>query len=299
MDTMTAEHPDATPEQAELHPRTEETTSDSPPSDSFIPMATPATMGKPVAPPPDPARPLGFWATIGLSVALAIVFFIAQAVPFVIALGSSESHNHDMASILARAEELENDGQLMCWSTVASTIGTVVFLAPVLWLARRSFRQYLAIDWPPRKTLMQWLLILVAFMIVEEGFNLAVGQATIHDFMIASYETASLPLLILGISICAPFTEEIIIRGFMYRGIAASRAGAITAILLPAALWTVIHVQYESFILAQIFLFGILLGIARYRTGSTTVPIAMHAFNNFASTVQVVIAVEFFGHAAS
>jgi len=40
------------------------------------------------------------------------------------------------------------------------------------------------------------------------------------------------------------------------------------------------HIQYDWFGLAQVFLIGMLLGWVRWRSGSTTLTILMHGLNN-------------------
>lgn len=78
----------------------------------------------------------------------------------------------------------------------------------------------------------------------------------------------------------APVFEELLFRGFMYRGLAGSRAGAAGAVVLTSLAWSLIHVQYDIYWIAMIFVLGLLLGWARHRTGSTLVAIVLHAANN-------------------
>lgn len=293
---MTTEHSDSLPNDSKTPRPAQTPAGDSHPVVPGIPMAVPVRPDYAGAPSPDSTQPLGFWATIGLSAAVMLVFIVAQSVPFVTALVLKTDLNFGDPATRDEVMKLANNGQILCWCTIASTICCTVFLMLVLRVLGRSFRRYLALDIPPRRTVLRWLLILIVFMIAEESLNRALGIDTVHESMVAAYETAgSFALLLLGIAVLAPFEEELIIRGFMYRGIAASRVGVTIAIILPSVLWSVIHVQYDSFILWQVFLFGILLGIARYRTGSTTVPIILHAFNNFVATIQVAVMVEYFG----
>ena len=297
---MSTEHPDSSPDHPES-PHPPETSPTAPGSATpAIPMAVPVQLDDLATPPSDPDRPFSFWATIGLSVAVLVLLLGTQTILFVIAMIFTLDLDFNDPNMTDEIMQLAYNGQLLSWCTIVSTICCTGFFLLLLRVLGRSFRRYLALDIPPCKTILRWLLILIVFMIAEESLNHALGVDTVHEFMVTSYETAgSLVLLLIGIAIFAPFEEELIIRGFMFRGIAASRAGVIVAIVLPSALWTVIHVQYDLFILCQIFLFGILLGIARHRTKSTTVPIILHAFNNFVATIQVAIAVEYFGRTSS
>lgn len=51
-----------------------------------------------------------------------------------------------------------------------------------------------------------------------------------------------LPLLIFVVVVIAPLTEEVVFRGFMYRGL-ADRWGAAPAVLITAGLWALAHTQ--------------------------------------------------------
>ncbi len=78
----------------------------------------------------------------------------------------------------------------------------------------------------------------------------------------------------------APVSEELLFRGFGYKGLAVSRIGPFGAIVITSAIWTVIHVQYDWAVLAQVFIFGIVLGVARWQSGSIWPPMIAHALIN-------------------
>ena len=123
------------------------------------------------------------------------------------------------------------------------------------------------------------------------------GRAIVPPFVVEAYRSArdsgTLPLLFLALAVAAPVTEEIVFRGFLYRGYAASRGGPAGAILIPAALWSVMHLQYEAFFIFQIFLLGVVFGWLRWRTGSLWLTIILHAIINAASLLQTAFIVEY------
>jgi hypothetical protein len=94
-------------------------------------------------------------------------------------------------------------------------------------------------------------------------------------------------LLWVAVALAAPLFEELFFRGFLFRGLCGSALGAAGAIVVTAALWALIHVQYDGYEIASIFAFGLVLGIARHRSGSTWTPIGMHALLNFIAMTQV------------
>jgi uncharacterized protein len=83
--------------------------------------------------------------------------------------------------------------------------------------------------------------------------------------------------------------EELLVRGFLLRGWAASRLGPAGAILLTSAIWTAAHTQYDALFLIDIFSIGLLLGWIRQRSGSTLATIFLHATQNTAALIQVAI----------
>jgi membrane protease YdiL (CAAX protease family) len=100
-----------------------------------------------------------------------------------------------------------------------------------------------------------------------------------------------LPLLIvalriLAIGIIGPIAEEFAFRGLLMSALMRTRVRVYGAILITAALWAAIHMQYEIGILAILFVDGVVLGMARHYTGSIYVPIAMHIAGNLFSISQ-------------
>ena len=95
--------------------------------------------------------------------------------------------------------------------------------------------------------------------------------------------------MIVSVAVAAPIFEEMVFRGFVYGGFERS-LGAFPALLLSSMLFTVLHVQYNWYELAQIFVLGMVLGWARMRTQSLFTPIVMHAANNAMATAMVFLA---------
>jgi membrane protease YdiL (CAAX protease family) len=97
------------------------------------------------------------------------------------------------------------------------------------------------------------------------------------------------PLLWFALMVMAPLSEEILFRGFVFKGLQNSRVGAIGAILIANIVWSAMHAQYDAYGIAQVFIAGLLLGAARLKTNSIYVPIAMHSFMNLIATVEIVL----------
>ena len=133
----------------------------------------------------------------------------------------------------------------------------------------------------------------------ERGINYntyALGRDIVTPFQVDTYRSARdagmLPLLWFALVIAAPVAEEIMFRGFLFRGWITSERWAIPGILIISALFAAIHIQYDWFGILQVFFIGLLFGLVRWRSGSTTLTILMHVFANFWATVETMIKVE-------
>lgn len=78
-----------------------------------------------------------------------------------------------------------------------------------------------------------------------------------------------------------PVIEELVFRGYLFQALRHSRLGLWGTLILTSVLFTAIHgYQYPWITLLHVFAFSLLLGMARKKTGSLYVPIALHMLNN-------------------
>lgn len=82
-------------------------------------------------------------------------------------------------------------------------------------------------------------------------------------------------VVVIFVVITAPIFEEVMFRGYMYSG-CVNTMGVLGAVVLTSAVWASIHLQYSFIQQFYLYVFGLLLGFARYKTRSTIVPICMH-----------------------
>lgn len=86
----------------------------------------------------------------------------------------------------------------------------------------------------------------------------------------------------------APIVEEIFFRGFMQPAI-SKLTGPFFGILITALIFGISHTQYLSYSTAifSVTAIGLILGIAKYKTGSVMPGIFAHFFNNLLAVVFV------------
>jgi membrane protease YdiL (CAAX protease family) len=231
----------------------------------------------------------GTWATVAWGVFIALFFLIVQVAATFVGIASTMKLPEEVGdeSILTASA----DGGIIAVSTLATGVLGTALIAGVIKLKRHSvLRDYLGLRAVPQPVLLKWLGFLAAFLVVSAGLNFVLGREEVVEFMRTAWSTAeSKWMLWLALVVGAPLFEETFFRGFLFKGLAASRFGTLGAIVLPAALWAAIHLQYDYYEMASIFLLGLLLGAARARTGSLLTPLLMHAATNFLATVETAI----------
>ena len=133
---------------------------------------------------------------------------------------------------------------------------------------------------PAAGFLVAWLVLIAA----EEWVLRSIGGVEVKVW--PTYATVILILRILAIGVLGPIAEELAFRGLLMAWLSRSRFGVYGAIVVCAAIWSVIHVQYAPVLLTIIFIDGIVLGLARNFTRSIYIPMAMHMVGNLFSIYQ-------------
>jgi membrane protease YdiL (CAAX protease family) len=247
---------------------------------------SPAAASAPVAGAPRPPRIWKFWGTSLWGLLLFAAMFAGQFL-LVLAFFLARGPPFDLASIRTVASA----GTVISLSVM---MGLPAVLA-VLWLAARIARVPLADYLALRRTSWRDLVIgIVALIALVAGFDLLsrmLGRDVSPGFMVEVLKSAqgdgALWLLVIAFAVAAPVTEELMVRGFLYRGWSASALGPVGAIVLSSLVWTAMHAQYyDWFLFSEVMSIGLLLGYMRYRSNSTWLTIIMHGINNFAATLQ-------------
>jgi hypothetical protein len=94
--------------------------------------------------------------------------------------------------------------------------------------------------------------------------------------------------------VVAPAGEEVLFRGLMYRGWVRSDRFAWVGIVAISLAFAALHVQYDIFGIAQIFVVGLYLGWMRWRSGSVLLTILLHGLFNLEGTIETVLQIHYF-----
>ena len=235
-------------------------------------------------------RPWGFWATLGFSAAVGAAFVAVQVLAvFAVVAASGAGH-----SVLTGFETPSTrvNGFLLAVSTLVTTPVCVMLVVFFVWLRHGpgvgAYLCWRSVSWP---TMGRWVLLGVGAAFAIDTLTSLVGRPQVPDFMIDAYLSSAgfAPLLWIAVVVAAPLFEELFFRGFVFEGLRYSRLGPIGAILVTALAWALLHLQYDAFDDAIVFVMGVLLGVARLRTGSTRATYALHALWNFIAMSEVAL----------
>jgi uncharacterized protein len=222
----------------------------------------------------------GLWATL----AFAILAFVLGQAMGIAAL--SLLKNLDPARV-------DSDGTAVAIYTLVGNPVEIVTLVLATRLTGTDALEYLGLDIPRWRDVVIAAAGLLVVIAAADALTFALGKEMVPAFQLELHRTAqaegTLPWLWLAIIIAAPVGEELLFRGFMFRGFVHEPRDALPGILVIALIWSLLHLQYDWFGKSQVLAIGMLFGFVRWRTGSTTLVILLHMLLNLESVVETVI----------
>jgi len=240
-----------------------------------------------VTPPVVVPRVWHFWGTMLWGVVVFVAMFVGQ-VAVVGIFGLERGGPIDLAATL---RAVAASGLAISLSVIAGLPAALL----ALWLAIRPtgtpFAEYLALRWTSWRHLLIGAAGLALLVLGWDQLSRATGHIT-PDFMVDVLKWArgdnALWLLVLALCVAGPVSEELFVRGFLYRGWSESFVKVPGAIVLSSLVWTGLHLQYDWFFFGQIFCIGLWLGYMRYRSNSTWLTIVLHGLNNLGALAQTI-----------
>lgn len=229
----------------------------------------------------------GYWTTLGWSI---VAFLVGQFVSFGVLLWLRRG---DWDSVL----QTPFDGVLVTIFVALSNPVTIGVLAVAVRLARSDLSDYFALKWPSRGDLTIGIAGLAVMILASDALLYVSGRDLVTAFQVQSYTTAAaagwLPAMLFAAIVIAPVGEEIMFRGFLFRGWARSPRSVWPAIVVISLLWAMLHIQYDWAGVLQIFIIGLFLGWMRWRSGSLLLTFFLHALFNLEGTLETLALVHF------
>jgi membrane protease YdiL (CAAX protease family) len=227
-------------------------------------------------------KPWGIFATLALG-ALAL---LAGQLSGIAAL--SALYGFDLEQV---ATVTQDGGAIVLFIFVSAPVQVAVLVLAAAY--KGNVLTYLGYKLPRRSEVVFGIAVLAALIVVGDTVSWLAGRNIVDRFQTDIYQAAKsasmLPLLLVAVTVFIPVTEESLFRGFLFRGWLRSPHQAWPVIVFTAGLFAVIHVQYDWFLIAQVFAFGVLFGWIRWATGSTILTMLLHALVNLEGMVETVL----------
>jgi uncharacterized protein len=228
--------------------------------------------------------PWGFWGSLGwglFAIATGLFATVVLTVIWMVTHGFRVVSPEDV--VFAKVSNI---------LVLSAPIAVLVFAAKMREL---SLRDYFALTGFSRRDLALGIIclmaLIIAFITVQKLLGINGGSSQVEATYRAAKASGALPLMWLLVVVVAPVTEELFFRGFLHRGWAPSWLGVSGTIAVTAALWALLHQQYNVLGILFIFVMGLIFGWMRQRSG-TLLPMLLHTANNLLATASVAVNVE-------
>jgi CAAX protease family protein len=230
----------------------------------------------------DVVKPWGIFATFALG---AIALTVGQVSGIAAA---SALYGFDLKQMSAISRD---GGAIVLFICVSAPVQVALLVAAAS--RKGSVAAYLGYTLPKRSEVLFGVGALAGLILVGDAVSLLAGRSVVDRFQSDIYEAANsahmFPLLLFAITVLIPIGEESLFRGFLFRGWLRAERSAWPVIVLTAGLFAIIHVQYDWFLIAQVFAFGVLFGWMRWVTGSTLLTILLHGLVNLEGMIETLL----------
>ena len=242
---------------------------------------------------PDPQTPAPPWGPISTIAWALAAFFLSLLATAVVSFGMYRT------GVLPESTSLSDEKWMtfLVFTSVPIEIAILVFASH---LRRWPPTIYLGLVWPRRYQVIVAVLAVIAVTLALFTFNvfvLGAGRGYTPSTEVTQWRSAAdtgwLIWFLAADIVAAPIGEEVMFRGFLFRGLARS-GWEVPAIGATALVWALMHTQYNWVVVSELFLEGLMLGWFRWASGSTVLVIGTHMLMNALATLETWIRAEVF-----
>lgn len=218
------------------------------------------------------------YSTIIISFIIFVTFTLAQSIILFLIQKIKSDHVVDLKSLAYNYL-----GIISFFSSICGCICLYFFIK----IKNFEFKKYLNMNLPGIKISLKFFVLTVALILIMELISNAYPSFFDTDFVKESYTNSNnLIFFYFGVVIFGPLFEELLFRGFLFKGLEKSFIGGHGAVLISSLIFSIIHVQYGFYIIVfLLFPMSLLLGYARLESKSILLPIFLHSFNNFVTSI--------------
>lgn len=212
---------------------------------------------------------------------IIVLYIVAQVASMVAWLAYQGRPMSDLATV-------GFNGSALSVAVIGSMVVSLIAIYIVIKLKKGSLLQdYLALKPFDLRILPKWIGVLMLMIGLSTALMYLTPGNQNEAFMVDVYLSAKPKwLLFLAVVLAAPIFEELFFRGFLFKGFEHSVLGLAGTLIITSASWAAIHMQYDYTYIMMIFALGIVLGLARYKTGTVWVPIILHALYNLVAMLE-------------
>jgi len=202
-----------------------------------------------------PSRVWGPWATIAWATLIFVLMVVTQTVVLIVFMVMAATGQESPDRIAQMARSLKNDGLFLSVATFSTALICSAAITGIVKLKRGSkLKHYLGLIRPNGSQLLRWAMVTMGFCVAFDLMSVLLKRPILPEFMTKAYASIGSPwILWLAVIVASPLFEELFFRGFIIKGLAESRLRWHGAVLISSGLWSLIHLQYNSY--EQVFVF--------------------------------------------
>lgn len=162
-------------------------------------------------------------------------------------------------------------------ASAALKVGVATGAAAIVLVRTRNLpREEMGFVRPEGAATLLFVFLLLAWMLATDAIFHWRGPWDFRPWAAAPLLASILRVLAVGF--IGPTAEELIFRAYFFHRL--RRLGPVAQIAITAIGWALLHQDYSWTVISIIAVDGLLLGLARWRTGSVLPPIVMHISYN-------------------
>lgn len=189
-------------------------------------------------------------------------------------------------------QQADSDGTALAIVTLIANPVQTVTLVLAARMTGADVLTYFALVVPNWRAAAVSVAALIGAIVLGDVLTFAVGHDVVPSFQLDIHRSAqadgTLPWLWFALIVVAPVGEELLFRGFLFRGFVHEPRDALPGILVISLIWSLLHIQYDWVGTGMVFAVGMMFGYVRLYSGSTLLVIVLHMLLNLESVAETV-----------